>query len=390
MLLLLMQDEPGSQRFKDRLNQEGRWRQDRQLPRMSLPDPETSPWAILYAFGDDGALITATGFDHNTFRHILDLFQPLYDKFTPCTRQNDGHNYKKRRCHKRGRKRMVTAEACLGLVLASFRFKGAQWILQGWFGFTYGKTNVWLRFGRRMLFKALYKHPECVVQFPSDDEIKKLLMEVVQGRHSALTNVYSVGDGLKLHFQNCKDLTEQSMFYNGWQHGHYITNLFVFAADGRIINCLTNVPGSVHDSTIAVWGGTYRKLRRIYERTGGVCCEDSAFAATEVPYLLRSAPQDPQNAKTQADIRRQSEATSLRQAAEWGMRAIQGSMPRLTETIKYEKKGERRRVMKLVPLLYNLRLARVGLNQLANTYVLHRSKDAGYYIQFKKPKKATK
>jgi hypothetical protein len=74
------------------------------------------------------------------------------------------------------------------------------------------------------------------------------------------------------------------------------------------------------------------------------------------------------------------EATSLRQAAEWGMRAIQGSMPRLKDAIRYEENGERSRIMKLVPLLYNLRLSRVGLNQIANTYVPHWSKDFKYRI----------
>ncbi len=56
-------------------------------------------------------------------------------------------------------------------------------------------------------------------------------------------------------------------------------------------------------------------------------------------------------------------------------------MPRLTETIKYETNGERKVVLKLVPLLYNLRLAKVGLNQLANTYVPSWSKDSAYYIK---------
>jgi DDE superfamily endonuclease len=235
-----------------------------------------------------------------------------------------------------------------------------------------------------MLFKALKDHPDCVVKFPDDDHIKKL-MKAVNNRHESLKKVYCVADGLKLHFQQCKDLTEQSMYYNGWQHGHYISNLFVFGADGRIINCLTNVPGSVHDSTIAIWGGTYAKLKKVYERTGGLCCVDSAFAATAVPYLIRSG-QEVNSAKTAQQMQEISEATSLRQAAEWGMRAIQGSMPRLTEKIRYETTGERKRVLKLVPLLYNLHLARVGLNQLANTYVPNWSKDSAYYI---KPKSCT-
>jgi hypothetical protein len=164
------------------------------------------------------------------------------------------------------------------------------------------------------------------------------------------------------------------MFYNGWLHGHYTTNLFVFGVDGRIIHAVLNVPGSVHDSTLAVWGGTYKKLRAVYERTGAICCVDSAFVSQNVPYLIRSA-QVNHNARDANKKARMDEATSLRQAAEWGMRAIQSSMPRVKDEIRYEENGERSRSMKLVALLYNLRLSRVGLNQIANTYVKQWSKD---------------
>ena len=57
---------------------------------------------------------------------------------------------------------------------------------------------------------------------------------------------------LKLPFEACSGLLEQGMFYNGWTHGHYITNVFVFGADGTIIDAVLNVPGSVHDSQVAI------------------------------------------------------------------------------------------------------------------------------------------
>ena len=60
------------------------------------------------------------------------------------------------------------------------------------------------------------------------------------------------------------------------------------------------------------------------------------------------------------------------------MRAIQGAFPRLKDPIKYEEKGERRRILQLVPLLYNYRLEVVGLNQIQNTYVAQWSKDYDY------------
>ena len=71
------------------------------------------------------------------------------------------------------------------------------------------------------------------------------------------------------------------MFYNGWTHDHYITNLFVFSVDGRMISTVLNAPGSVHDSTLAEWGNQYEILERMYQKTGGRCCLDSAFASTK-------------------------------------------------------------------------------------------------------------
>lgn len=364
-------------RFYHSLTEEGRWRRDRNIPRFALPNPYWAPWEHVYRSEDDGSLITVTGFDYNAFQFMLGIFTPYFEKYTPWSENGE---FRARNCHeKRGRKRIINAAACLGLVLAWFRFRGGEYTLQGWFGFTGGHANIWLRFGRRMLLKALLNVPEALVRFPDDYQIK-VYQEAIAMRHRSLTDVYCTMDGLKLRFQQGHGLTEQSMFYNGWLHGHFVTNLFVFGADGKIINAVINVPGSVHDSTLAVWGGTYRKLKSVYQRTGGICCVDSAFASQRVDYLLRSA-QDNSSARDVRERARMDEATSLRQAAEWGMRAIQGSMPRLKDALKYENNGERRRILKLVPLLYNLRLARVGLNQIANVYVKNWSKDSQYLIK---------
>lgn len=62
------------------------------------------------------------------------------------------------------------------------------------------------------------------------------------------------------------------------------------------------------------------------------------------------------------------------------MRAMQGSMPRLKEPLRHENNGERKKTLQLVPLLYNLRLARVGLNQIANAHVPNWSRDLEFCI----------
>jgi DDE superfamily endonuclease len=138
---------------------------------------------------------------------------------------------------------------------------------------------------------------------------------------------------------------------------------------------VVNAPGSVHDSTLAHWGKVYDRLEACHELTGGVCCVDSAFLSGEqVPYLIKSS-EDLSKAKSALEMVQMREATSLRQAAEWGMRAIQGAFPRMKDRFHYEENGERKVFLTLVCLLYNYRLEKVGLNQLRNTYVPGWSRD---------------
>ena len=159
--------------------------------------------------------------------------------------------------------------------------------------------------------------------------------------------------------------------------------MFVFSICGRIIAAVVNAPGCLHDSTLAEWGGIYETLQEAYNRTGGICCVDSAFQSGGCDYFIRSA-QDTTKAKNELELIQITQATSLRQAAEWGMHAIQSSMPRLKDRFPYEDEDkahrERDLILRIVPLLYNFRLEFVGLNQIRSTYIPSWSKDADYYI----------
>jgi hypothetical protein len=63
------------------------------------------------------------------------------------------------------------------------------------------------------------------------------------------------------------------------------------------------------------------------------------------------------------------QATFLHQAAEWGMRALQGSFPRLKDTLLYlEDMADRRLFLHLIPMVYNFRTQFVGLNQIRSTF----------------------
>jgi len=172
------------------------------------------------------------------------------------------------------------------------------------------------------------------------------------------------------------------MFYNGWTHGHYVTNLFGFAPDGMIVFAVINACGSLHDSTLASWGRVYEKLGAVYDRTGLKCIMDSAFASGEHEFILKSAQNyNVTSVQDSGELDLYEAATSMRQAAEWGMGAIQSSFPRLTAVFPYEENpGNRHLLLKLCVYLYNFRAKYVGLNQIRNTFAPHWSKDALYFI----------
>jgi hypothetical protein len=90
-------------------------------------------------------------------------------------------------------------------------------------------------------------------------------------------------------------------------------------------------------------------------------------------YLVSTMPT---RQEQRVDLQRKRQATSMRQAAKWGMRAIQSSFPLLKDKFVYEDTGERRILMKMVCLLYNLRARTVGINQIKNVFMKHLNKDA--------------
>jgi DDE superfamily endonuclease len=149
-----------------------------------------------------------------------------------------------------------------------------------------------------------------------------------------------------------------------------------------IIFGIINAPGTVHDSTMASFFGVYDKLQNVYDETGLKCIMDSAFCASEYEFITKSSQNFEQcHFNDMETMAINSAATSMRQAAEWGMAALQGSFPRLTDTFPYEDgPGERLETLKMIMLLYNFRCKYVGLNQLRNTFVPEWSKDAQFLM----------
>jgi hypothetical protein len=198
----------------------------------------------------------------------------------------------------------------------------------------------------------------------------RTFQDIIWQKHPALNGVWCCMDGLKLYLQQVGDANTQNNFYNGWTHNHNLTSVFVFCPDGTISICCYNLPGSIHDSLVAEWGHIYPKLETVFNTVRGRCAVDSAFSFQRYPFLVKSGQRHPATnsyVEFASEFEINKEATAMRQSAEWGMRAIQSSFPRLKDHFVYEENGERKLLLKMMILLYNLCARKVGINQIRNT-----------------------
>ena len=128
---------------------------------------------------------------------------------------------------------------------------------------------------------------------------------------------------------------------------------------------ILNAPENFHDSNISDYG-FYEPLEHIYLRDGGKVVVDSVFKVINAPYLIKLSNVDPMDLES---IAINSNATSIRQLSEWGMRIIQASYPRLKEPLLYEEDGDRMIILKLMVNLYNFQAEMIGQNQIFNSYI---------------------
>ena len=131
----------------------------------------------------------------------------------------------------------------------------------------------------------------------------------------------------------------------------------------------------------------YDKLEDVYRTMGGKCCVTSAFGSVKRNYLYKSCQDHlgskaPTRWERKLDLQRKRQATSARQTAEWGMLTMQASFPRVKDRFVYKERGERRIVLKMFVMFYNMRARMVGINQIQNTYMRHLQRDANEDVWF--------
>ncbi len=337
--------------FYAQLTEAEKRRRQRRIPRCALLPPSASAWRRAYDSGSDQALITLTGLDFETFSYVLHDFEYYFDNFSPYSK--DGLIIAVEKVGRaKGRPRLISASDALGLVLVWTRTRGSRFVLEVIFGMTQTCVSDYLSFSIIVLISVLHRKNDAKIRRPTVEKIQQY-KDAVAERHPALSDVWCVMDGIKLMIQSAGDDEEQNCYYNGWTCDHYVNAVLVFCPDGTIPICCYNVPGTVHDSMVAIYGNIYNKLEDVFQRCGGRCVVDSAFARNNYTFLIKS--EKPAVDMTLEQMNLAVEATSMQQSAEWGMRAFQASFPRVKDRIEFEEIGQRKLI--------------VGINQILNVYM---------------------
>lgn len=90
----------------------------------------------------------------------------------------------------------------------------------------------------------------------------------------------------------------------------------------------------MHDSKIFDWGRLYDRMEETYDRNGGKVVVNSTFCRENYEYPIKYA-QYVTMADGPLEVSKLGQETPLGQSAEWGMRAFQGTFPRLKDRFYY-------------------------------------------------------
>jgi len=332
-----------------------------------LPDPKgQTSWMAIFNSRADHVYITTMGLDVATFDLLLDSgFRQNWMTRTVSRDDVNTAGFSRRR------RRLLEASGGLGLVLHYLNSAAEEVELQMIFALTPSSCSRYIRFGLNTLSLTLSKMPAAQIRWPTERQMQEY-SDMIETRHgSILRGGFGFVDGLNLKVQTSSDPMVENMTYNGWLHGHFISSVIAFAPTGEIIYLVTNCPGSWHDAKIA--SSLYDKLQ---ERTNDpfFLLADTAFPRSD---SLRSRIKSPlkTNVRLPTDARERAaaldlsaEVTSARQAAEWGMRAIQGSFGRLSVPLPIEDDRYRAQMLLCCFRLHQLRVRCVGINQIKTVY----------------------
>ena len=332
-----------------------RLRRRHYLTRVSLNPPEKSAWVALFDSKKDEAFIITMGFDVSTF---LMLHNATKDYIW----YNDNLMG--------GRPSTLNTFACLGLALHYLNSTMKIKTLCQIFGAS--PTIIHRSLHRTLIaLQCSLKKMKCAeIRWPNPSEMEHFAY-LVRCREPNLENVIGFVDGCWFPIHDPSNAEEQEAYYNGWKSCCNISNVIVFTPDGCIAWVGYNCPGSWHDSHVAqpLYELLTNRTPEPYVILGDVAFPRRGPLKSKIltPFKKNELVSDLSFRRVQIEMHR--DVTSTRQAAEWGMHAIQSVFAR-TQLKLPTNKHTRKIILQCVWHLYNVRCRVMKINQIATVFSL--------------------
>jgi hypothetical protein len=340
------------------------------LTRSTLPPTPraNTAWQHLFESRDDRAWILTMGVGVKVFEKILAAGFAEAWTSTPIPRNDVGVSSVS---WPRNRKRSLDAAGALGLALHHVNSTMADFSLQQIFGLTPAVCSRYRNWAFCLLQTTLQRFKAAQIRWPGALNCERFAA-MISRRHPRLEKAIGFVDGCHLPIACSNDLDVQNAYYNGWCASHFTSNIFVFAPDGTIIHATINAPGSWHDA--AVSRDLFAKLLKDTPADYWVIGDTAFPTSTEIQGRIRTPPKSnfkdyPTNPVELSNfLRFCDQLVSARQAAEWGMRCLQGSFGRLKMPMPADDATYRQRLLEICCRLHNVRTRLEGINQIKTVY----------------------
>lgn len=327
------------------------------LTRSGILRPKFSPWQHLLINGDEQSFLEVTGFDRVSFMRLEQLLFPLDDE--NIIRKGPGRPLSFDKCGQLG----------LYLLFLNSTMKTKHLCLI--FGIVPSSASVYINKMMKLVAKKLSGNSAAKIKFPDQQKMAEYAA-MVAVREPAVTNVIGFVDGVSIPVQCSDNEEQQNAAYNGYHHDTMCNNVLAFAPNGKVIYACINYPGSWHDSQVSA-----SLIDVVIRKIGNYSfCVDQGFPRSGELFDKFVGPistkRRAQLAPALRDLILQRHAlyVSLRQASEWGMRALQDTFARLKSRLTSNKQ-KRQLIIYTILLLHNFRTEYVGLNQIALVFNQH-------------------
>jgi hypothetical protein len=214
--------------------------------------------------------------------------------------------------------------------------------------------------------------PEAKIKWPKQADIYHLAAQVAF-RCPAFPGAFAFMEGFTTPIAASTIQSEQNPYWSGWKHQALCSTIIVTSSDGIIRWAAVNYPGSWHDSTIARPLFVQLEAKSLPIPNDHYILADSAFRQKgHLATLIRTPLNQKQYLQADQEAREaHRNVVSIRQAAEWAVRDIKGTYPRVRGTLPTNNE-KRQQILVLALLLSNFRTRLLGLSQVRSVYNAHR------------------